>query len=64
MKEHKHHEMIDNRMVQVTRKEGITRVIQRKGEAGRVGQPGHMKAKPDQKADFKRMGESLTPRRA
>lgn len=41
--EHKHHPaMIDNRKVHDNHQEGIGRVIQRKGEAGRVGQPGKM----------------------
>ena len=41
--EYKHKEgMIDNRMVNDNHQQGIERVKQRKGEAGRVGQPGKM----------------------
>jgi hypothetical protein len=65
MKEHKMHErMIDNRMVKDSHQEGIARVIQRKGEAGRVGQPGKMSGKPSEHANWKRSGGSMTPRRA
>ena len=53
--------MIDNRMVKDSHQEGIARVIQRKGEEGRVGQPGKMTGKGH--AEWKRSGGSLTPRR-
>jgi len=53
--------MIDNRKVSDTHQEGISRVIQRKGEGGRVGQPGKMTGKGH--AEWKRSGGSLTPRR-
>lgn len=55
--------MIDNRMVKDSHQEGISRVIQRKGEAGRVGEPGKMSGSPKEKAEWKRSSGSLTPRR-
>jgi hypothetical protein len=59
--EHKHKEgMIDNRMVKENHQGGIERVIQRKGEMGRVGQPGKMVSKGH--ANWRRSGGSLTPR--
>lgn len=60
--EHKMKEgMIDNRMVNENHQQGISRVIQKKGEAGRVGQPGKMTGKGH--ADWKRSGDSMTPRK-
>lgn len=56
--------MIDNRKVKDNHQEGISRVIQRKGEKGRVGQGGKMNNKPSQKANWRRTGGSLTPRQA
>lgn len=53
--------LIDNRKVHDNHQEGISRVIQRKGESGRVGQSGKMEGKGH--ANWKRGGESLTPRR-
>ena len=61
MKHDEKREMIDNRKVSDTHQEGIARVIQRKGEGGRVGQPGKMTGKGH--AEWKRSGGSLTPRR-
>lgn len=55
------HEMIDNRKVKDSHQEGISRVVQRKGEGGRVGEPGKMSGKGH--ANWKRSGESLTPRK-
>ena len=54
-------EMIDNRKVSDNHQDGISRVIQRKGEGGRVGQPGKMESTGH--ANWKRSGGSLTPRR-
>lgn len=54
--------MIDNRMVKDNHQQGIARVLQRKGDM-EVGQPGRMKARPDEEANWKRSGGSLTPRR-
>lgn len=60
--EHKMKEgMIDNRKVHDNHQEGISRVTQRKGEMGRVGEPGKMEGKGH--ANWKRSGGSLTPRR-
>jgi hypothetical protein len=54
--------MIDNRMVSDSHQGGIERVVQRKGEAGRVGQPGKMTGKGH--ANWNRPSHgSLTPRR-
>ena len=55
--------MIDNRMVNDNHQQGIERVIQRKGEKGRVGEPGKMVSKGT--ANWKRPSHgSLTPRKA
>ncbi len=59
--EHKKGGMIDNRKVSDSHQEGISRVIQRKGEGGRVGQPGKMVSTGH--ANWKRDGGSMTPRR-
>lgn len=56
--------MIDNRMVKDNHQEGIKRVIQRKGEPGRVGEPGKMRGTPKEKANWKRPDNALTPRKA
>jgi hypothetical protein len=53
--------MIDNRMVKDNHQEGIARVIQRKGEPGRVGEPGKMSQKGS--ANWKRSDSAMTPRR-
>lgn len=53
---------IDNRKVNDNHQGGIERVKQRKGEGGRVGQPGKMTDKGS--ANWSRKGDSLTPRRA
>ena len=53
--------MIDNRMVKDNHQQGIARVIQKSGEAGRVGQPGKMTSKGH--AEWKRSGGSMTPRK-
>jgi len=53
---------MDNRMVKDSHQEGISRVIQRKGEGGRVGEHGKMTGKGH--AEWKRAGGSMTPRRA
>jgi hypothetical protein len=59
--EHKHKGgMIDNKMVKDNHQEGISRVIQRKGEGGRVGQPGKMDGK--EHANWRRHGGTMTPR--
>lgn len=64
-REHEHHsEMMDDRMVESTRQRGIERVIQKKGEMGRVGQPGKMTGKPSEKAHWKRSDSAMTPRKA
>jgi hypothetical protein len=63
MKESSKGGMIDNRMVKDNHQQGIERVKQRKGEAGRVGEPGKMSGKPKEKAHWKRDG-GLTPRKA
>jgi hypothetical protein len=54
--------MIDNRKVNDNHQEGIARVIQRKGEAGRVGQHGKMGL--GDKAEWKRPDNAATPRKA
>lgn len=54
--------MIDNRKVEVTRKEGIGRVLQRKGDMQK-GQSGCM-GENRGKADWKRSDTKLTPREA
>lgn len=54
--------MIDNRMVSDNHQGGIERVIQRKGEAGRVGESAKMVSKGS--ANWKRSGGSSTPRKA
>lgn len=59
---HKHHEMIDNRHVHSSRMEGISRVMQRKGDLHK-GQGGKMGMKPEEEAHWRR-GDSLTPRGA
>ena len=56
--------MIDNRKVKENHQQGIERVIQRKNEPGRVGQPGRMRNRPDQKANWKRPNSANTPRPA
>lgn len=53
--------MVDNRMVKEDHQQGIERVKQKPGSMP-VGQPGKM-GKGD-KADWKRSGGSLTPRKA
>lgn len=55
-------ELIDNRKIHSTRQEGISRVIQRKGEMDQKCQPGKMSGKPTEKAQWRR-GDSLTPRK-
>lgn len=52
--------MIDNRKVNDNHQQGIERVKQRKGEPGRVGQPGKMVSKGH--ANWRRTGGTLTPR--
>jgi hypothetical protein len=57
--------MIDNRMVKDSHQEGIARVIQRKSERDPKGQGGKMSAtKGTSESNWKRSGESLTPRKA
>lgn len=41
---------------------GIERVMQK--DKKKMGQPGKMNQKPDEKADWKRGGDKLTPRKA
>lgn len=53
-------EMIGNRKVQVTRKEGIKRVMQRKGDL-KPGQGGKMSNSPKEKANWKRPDNTNTP---
>lgn len=55
-------EMIDNRMVKEDHQEGIGRVLQRKGDL-KKGQGGKMHCHTSSESNFKRSGESLTPRR-
>ena len=62
-REHKN-SMNDNRMVKDSHQEGIGRVIQRKGEGGRVGEPGKMRGMPKERADWKRPNSATTPRKA
>ena len=52
--------MIDNRKVQVTRKEGIKRVLQRKGDL-KEGQGGKMHNRPEEKARWKRPDNTKSP---
>lgn len=54
--------MIDNRMVKDDHQEGIKRVMQKEKPA-KTWQSGEMHMKGD-KADWKRSGGSLTPRKA
>jgi hypothetical protein len=54
------HEYIDNRKVQVTRKEGIKRVLQRKGDM-KPGQGGKMHNRPSEKANWKRPENTNPP---
>ncbi len=65
MKKQKEHAMkegmIDNRMVKDDHQKGIERVKQK--EKMPMGEPGKMQQKPREKAEFKRGGGSLTPRR-
>lgn len=56
--------MIDNRKVKDDHQKGIERVIQRKDEPGRVGQPGKMSGKPKEMANWKRPNSANTPRPA
>lgn len=56
--------MIDNRKVKEDHQKGIGRVIQRKGEPGRVGQGGKMEGKPREKANWRRPNSAMTPRKA
>jgi|GEM_PF-1401595 hypothetical protein len=56
--------MIDNRKVKDNHQEGIARKKQRPGEMGRMGEPGKMSGKPKEKANWKREGGSMTPRKA
>lgn len=55
--------MIDNRKVKDDHQQGIERVKQKPGESGRVGQPGKMSGKPSEKANWKRSGGAMTPRK-
>lgn len=56
--------MIDNRKTSSSRKEGISRVLQ-KGNSDKGAQQGKMSMKGDGKeSNWKRSGGSLTPRRA
>jgi hypothetical protein len=56
--------MIDNRMVKDSHQEGISRVMQRKGEEGPKAQSGKMGMKGSSESNWKRGGDSLTPRKA
>lgn len=57
--------MIDNRKVKDNHQEGISRVIQRKGEKEKVdGHKGYMGGKVRGDSSFKRSDASLTPRKA
>lgn len=62
MDKHGKREMIDNRMVKDSHQEGISRVLQRKGDM-KVGQGGKMGCKGGSEKNFRRSGEGLTPRR-
>jgi hypothetical protein len=53
--------MVDNKKVSENHQQGIKRVIQRKGDM-EVGQGGKMAAAPSQEANWKRMGNKMTPR--
>ena len=64
MKETHHGGMVDNKMVGGDHQKGIERVIQRKGEPGRVGQGGKMEMKPREKANWRRANSAMTPRKA
>jgi hypothetical protein len=55
--------MNDNRMVNDEHKEGIKRVMQRKGEM-KKGQGGHMASKPREHAEWRRPNSASTPRKA
>lgn len=52
---------MDNRKVKEDHQEGISRVIQRKGDLEK-GQGGRMKAMPAEQANWRRTGGKLTPR--
>jgi hypothetical protein len=56
--------MIDNRKVNDNHQQGIERVKQKKSESGRTGEPGKMSGKPKEKANWKREGGAMTPRKA
>lgn len=56
--------MIDNKKIKDNHQEGIARKKQRSGESGRMGEPGKMSGKPREKANWKREGGSMTPRKA
>ena len=56
--------MIDNKKVKDNHQEGIGRKTQRSGEGSRTGEPGKMSGTPKEKANWKREGGSLTPRKA
>lgn len=57
--------MIDNRRVKDTHQEGIERVKQRKGEHEKVdGHNGYMGGKVGSESNWKRKGDTLTPRKA
>lgn len=58
--------MIDNRRVKDSHQEGISRVLQRKGELpkGNGHCSGKMGERGGSESHFKREGDSLTPRKA
>jgi len=56
----KHDRMIDNRKVEVTRKEGIKRVLQRPGDM-KAGQGGKMHNRPEERAHWERPDNTNPP---
>jgi hypothetical protein len=55
--------MMDNRHVSENHQEGISRVLQRKGDMQK-GQGGKMHASPEHRAEWERKDKAMTPRPA